>query len=178
MPKLIVFGTYHDVQGLKNFEKNVTDPDYKAILGVMIQEHSVDFIFEEASRTGPSVASEMAAGRYLDIDSDTTYQFLSQFSEASERLYLPEILVKSRVQDTARTLALTVEDRRERSWVEKIKTQKFNTGLVICGVVHSLSIAFRLQGAGFDVEAYHYEPIKRLCDAFYPRCGSRGEPQN
>jgi hypothetical protein len=40
MQKLIVLGTYHEVQGVKNFGKNAADPDYKAILGAMIQDRN------------------------------------------------------------------------------------------------------------------------------------------
>ncbi len=108
----------------------------------------------------------MATGRYLDIDSETTEQALSLFSEDSETHFLPEILGKSRLQQTATKLGLTVQNWRERCWVTKMKAQQFKTGLVICGVVHSLSIAFRLQEEGFDVAAYCYEPIKRLFDSY------------
>lgn len=166
MQKLIIFATYHDVMGLRNFRKNVSDPDYKTILEALMQVHDVDFIFEEASGHGPSVASEMATGGYLDIDSETTEQTLSVFSEDSETHFLPEVLGKSRLQQTATKLGLTVQNWREGCWVTKMKAQQFKTGLVICGVAHSLSIAFRLQAEGFDVEAYRYEPIKRLFNSY------------
>ena len=39
MQKLIVFFDFHLVQGVKNFGKHVVDPDYKGILGAMIQDH-------------------------------------------------------------------------------------------------------------------------------------------
>jgi hypothetical protein len=166
MRKLIIFGTYHEVTGLRNFRKNVIDPDYKTIIEALKQVHEVDFIFEEATGFGPSVASEVAVGRYLDIDSESTEQALSLFSEDSENQFLPEILGKSRLQQTATKLGLTVQNWREQCWVAKIKAQQFKTGLVICGVVHSLSIAFRLQSEGFEVEAYCYEPIERLFNSY------------
>jgi hypothetical protein len=51
---------------------NLSYPDYKPIVEYLKQKHNVDFIFEEASGYGPSAASDITAGRYLDIDSDTT----------------------------------------------------------------------------------------------------------
>jgi hypothetical protein len=159
MQKLIVLGTYHNVQGLKNFGRSLTDPDYKPILEYLKQKHDVDFIFEEATGHGPSIASDMAAGGYLDIDSETTDEALSHFPEDSHTLVL-EILHKFRVQEIPTKLGLTVQEWRESTWVTKIKAQQFKTGLVICGVVHTLSIAFRLKAEGFGVEAYCYQPIK------------------
>ena len=159
MQKLIVLGTYHNVQGLKNFRGSLPDPDYKPILEYLKQKHDVDFIFEEATGHGPSVASDMAAGGYFDIDSETTDEALSHFPEDSHTLVL-EILDKFRVQEIPTKLGLTVQELRESTWVTKIKAQQFKTGLVICGVMHTLSIAFRLNAEGFGVEAYCYEPIK------------------
>lgn len=156
MLKLIVLGTYHDVQGLKKFNEkfslNVDDPNYKTILRESLG-HGVDFIFEEAAGEGPSVASEMLANdRYIDIDSETTEKSLSRFREQVETvLFFPP------------PLNLLAEDWREECWVKKIKAQQFETGLVICGVAHSLSIAFRLKREGFHVEVCNYEPIDRLC---------------
>jgi hypothetical protein len=152
MPKLIVVGTYHDVQGLKKFRRNVNDPHYKTHLQQLMKD-GVDFIFEEAGGEGPSVASEMVANdQYVDIDSAATEEALSAFREPAETnlRFLPP-------------LRLTAENWREECWVKKIKAQQFKTGLVICGVAHSLSIAFRLRVEGFDVEASTYEPIDRLC---------------
>jgi hypothetical protein len=159
MQKLIVFGTYHNVQGLKNFGGSLTDPDYEPILEYLKQKHDVDCIFEEATGHGPSVASDMAASIYLDIDSETTDEALSRFPEDSHTLAL-EIRDKFRVQEIPAKLGLTVQEWRESTWVTKIKAQQFTTGLLICGVVHTLSIAFRLKAEGFGVEAYCYEPIK------------------
>jgi len=165
MQKLIIFGTYHDVQGLSKFRRNVIDPDYKTNVESLMKEHHVDFIFEEACGFGPSTASELSVG-YVDIDSETTDQALSRFSEDSESVFLPKNLGASSLRLSPTKLGLTVQNWRESCWVKKIKTQQFKTGLLICGVAHSLSIAFRLQAEGFGVEAYCYEPIKRLYESY------------
>ena len=123
MQKLVIFGTYYDVMGLKNFRRKVIDPDYKTILEALMHVHDVEFIFEEASGFGPSVASEMATGRYLDIDSETTEQALSQSAEDTETNFLPQILDNSRLRLTARKLGLAAQKRRESCSVTKIRAQ-------------------------------------------------------
>lgn len=51
---------------------------------------------------------------------------------------------------------------RELSWLKQIKEKQFTKGLLICGVAHGLSMAFRLQDAGFDVEVYDYRiPLRK-----------------
>jgi hypothetical protein len=161
MKKLMIFGTYHQVQGVQGAEhfKNINDPDYKTLLEELMQLHDVKFIFEEASGYGPSIASEMISDDfYVDMDSEPT----PQFSELPETMYYP----KSRVQETAFKIGLEAQNWRESRWVEKIKAQRFESGLVICGRTHSLSVAFRLQGEGFEVHVYTYEPILRLCVSY------------
>jgi|HubBroStandDraft_5_1064220.scaffolds.fasta_scaffold362570_1 hypothetical protein len=164
MKKLIIFGTYHQVQGVQGADdfKNIYDPDYKTLLEELIQLHDVKFIFEEASGFGPSVASEMATVPYLDIDFENTYDAQSKFPEPPETMFHP----RSKVQETACKLGLEVQNWRESRWVFQIKDQQFETGLVICGLLHSLSIAFRLQLEGFNVHVYTYQPIKRLCVSY------------
>ncbi len=155
MPKLIVLGTYHDVQGLKKFRRNVNDPDYKTILE-RLMTYGVDFIFEEACGFGPSVAFKMVPNdRYVDIDSETTDEALAKFREPADTnlLFPPK-------------LTLPAENWREDCWVKRIKAEEFKNGLVICGVAHSLSMAFRLKLEGFDVEARTYEPVDRLCSTY------------
>ncbi len=164
MKKLIIFGTYHEVQGVQGVEsfKNIDDPDYKTLLEELMALHKVDFIFEEASGYGPSVASEMTTLPYLDMDSETTDEALSKFPEPPQALFR----TRTKVQETAQKLGLECQDWRESCWVRKIKAEQFETGLVICGRTHSLSIAFRLQTEGYEVHVYTYEPIKRLCVSY------------
>jgi hypothetical protein len=163
MKKLIIFGTYHEVQGVQGADfKSIDDPDYKALLEELIELHNVDFIFEELSGYGPSIASEMTTVSHVDMDSETTDDALVKFSEPQKTMFRP----KSKAQETAFKLGLEVQNWRESRWVLKIKDQQFETGLVICGLVHSLSVAFRLQAEGFEVHVYTYEPIKRLCVSY------------
>lgn len=160
MQKLVVFGTNHNVQGLEKFVGSLDDPDYKPILQYLKKKHDVDFIFEEAAGDGPSIASDMIMpGRYLDIDAETTAEALYQFSEDSHSLVLepPDIL---RVKEAPLKLGLEVQEWRESTWLRKIQVVRFETGLLICGVAHTLSMVFRLKREGFGVQAYIYEPTK------------------
>src|SRR5271165_4268603 len=182
MQKLIIFGTYHNVQGLTNFPRNVNDPDYETILDALIGAHHVDSIFEEASRYGPStaskMASEMVAGRYVDIDSETTEEALAAFPEPAETRFLPHLQFKSQLKEPLVKLGFAAQNWKESCWVKKIKAEKFSVGLVICGATHALSVAFRLQEEEFAVEIYTYEPIQLMVASLYQPTGTSNEPTN
>src|SRR5438034_6760629 len=45
--------------------------------------------------------------------------------------------------------------------LERMKGQAFNKALMICGIAHMLSFAFRLQDARFEVKAIDYLPRDR-----------------
>jgi hypothetical protein len=69
------------------------------------------------------------------------------------------------IKDREVLLAIVAEQRkREEMWHQRLDDQPFVKGLVICGLAHSLSFAFRLLSAGFNVtETYNYVPYHKLC---------------
>jgi hypothetical protein len=73
IPRVTVLATLHVVQGAEKRLGNVHDPMYVALLNKLMISEGVDFIFEEASGHGPTIAEKLALeqlpfGHYLDID--------------------------------------------------------------------------------------------------------------
>jgi hypothetical protein len=46
--------------------------------------------------------------------------------------------------------------KREELWIKRMQQSEFKSALMICGLVHLLSFAFRLQAAKFSVQAIDY----------------------
>ena len=72
-PRVTVLATLHVVQGAEKRLGNVNDPMYVALLDKLMISEGVDFIFEEASGLGPTIAEKLALerlpfGHYVDID--------------------------------------------------------------------------------------------------------------
>jgi hypothetical protein len=77
MPGFVtVLGTYHELQGSKKRPGNINDPLYVDLITDLIQDQTIDFIFEEATGLGPTTAEDLSAklvgaNRYLDLDPPT-----------------------------------------------------------------------------------------------------------
>jgi len=56
MKTVILLGTAHRVQGAERGICNIEDPDYETLVAQLCREYAVDFIFEEASGLGPTIA--------------------------------------------------------------------------------------------------------------------------
>src|ERR1700722_13450675 len=72
-PLVTVLATLNVVQGAEKRIGNVHDPMYVALLNKLMASEGVDFIFEEASGLGPTIAEKLALellpfGHYVDID--------------------------------------------------------------------------------------------------------------
>jgi len=72
-PRVTVLATLHVVQGAEKRAGNVHDPMYVELLKKLVASERVDFIFEEASGLGPTIAEKLALetmpfGHYVDID--------------------------------------------------------------------------------------------------------------
>jgi hypothetical protein len=46
--------------------------------------------------------------------------------------------------------------KREEFWIQRMIAREFGKALMICGLAHGLSLAFRLQLAGLTVKAITY----------------------
>jgi hypothetical protein len=152
LEKLItIFGTSHRVQGaLKATHlKHITDPDYTRYLEDQLRANHFDFVFEEATECGPTIAEDLATkflgkGHYLDVDPHPSSR--SRFGIPplrDERTQLEDGCVFHEDLDG--------QALREKLWVKRCTNQAFTCALFICGHLHTLSLSFRLQAAGFAV---------------------------
>jgi hypothetical protein len=136
---------------------------YVALLKQLMASEGVDFIFEEASGLGPTIAEKLALdqlpfGHYLDIDPSRAERANFGIPANSSESHL--------IGSPPRTASaswqiLSVHAKREELWVERMKQHKFQSALVICGLVHLLSFSFRLQQAKFSVQAINYANWQR-----------------
>lgn len=68
---VIVLATHHELQGAEKRFGNVDDPLYAELLEELVDAQGLDFIFEEATGLGPTIAeklsqAELGTERYLD----------------------------------------------------------------------------------------------------------------
>jgi hypothetical protein len=136
---------------------------YVTLLNNLMASEGVDFIFEEASGLGPTIAEKLALeqlafGHYVDIDPARSER--AEFgipANSSEPLMIgaPPTVAFANWQ------VLDVHDKREELWLRRMKEHRFESALVICGLVHLLSFAFRLQAAQFSVQAINYANWQR-----------------
>jgi hypothetical protein len=162
-PRVTVLATLHVVQGAERRVGNVYDPMYVALLNNLMASEGVDFIFEEASGLGPTIAEKLALeqltfGHYVDIDPARSER--AEFgipANSSEPLMIgaPPTVAFANWQ------VLDVHAKREELWLRRMKEHRFESALVICGLVHLLSFAFRLQAAQFSVQAINYANWQR-----------------
>jgi hypothetical protein len=149
MRKLCIFGCHHKYQStspINNF--------YAQHLRELIKDHRVDFIFEEATGLPPKSCVEVLADnlgiRWMNVEF-TREQRAAMDDAASRSVY-----------DTFQDL--TLHDLRENFWIQRMSEQKFNSGLIVCGLCHVLSLGGKLrsvtgeQVVHFEVEAHVYDP--------------------
>ena len=158
VPRVTVLGTIHMVQGAEKRAGNHHDPMYLALLNKLLVSEGVDFIFEEASGLGPTIAEKLAqeklgSGHYLDIDParhDRAEFAIPSISQEPHMIGTPPSVAFANWQ------ILDVHAKRENLWIQRIKQHHFESALMICGLVHLLSMGFRLQEAKFSVQAIDY----------------------
>jgi hypothetical protein len=163
IPRVTVLATLHVVQGAEKRLGNVHDPMYVALLNQLMISEGVDFIFEEASGLGPTLAEKLALetlafGHYVDIDPTRSerpdYGIPPNSSE-------PNMIGTPPTVAFANWQILDVHKKREELWLERVQQHKFESALVIVGLVHLLSFSFRLQTAKFSVQAINYANWQR-----------------
>jgi hypothetical protein len=162
-PRVTVLSTLHALQGAERRHGNLHDPMYMMLLKNLIASEGVEFIFEEASGLGPTIAEklslqELGSGRYLDIDPANANRVEFGIPPNSNE---PHIIGTPPKVAFAHWQILEVHAKREILWMKRIQQQKFESALVICGLVHLLSFAFRLQAEQFSVQAIDYANWQR-----------------
>jgi hypothetical protein len=163
IPRVTVLATLHVVQGAEKRVGNVHDPMYVTLLEKLMISERVDFIFEEASGLGPTIAEKLALeklafGHYVDIDPARNERGDFGIPTNSSE---PNMIGSPPSVAFANWQILDVHAKREELWLQRIQQRKFESALVICGLVHLLSFSFRLQTAKFSVQAINYANWQR-----------------
>jgi hypothetical protein len=154
--RIVVLGTNHALQGAEKCpaEMKIEDPSYGKLLKILVEEFAVDYIFEEVGERGPTTASRLAHDKslgYCDVDLSKRQRIQCGIE--------PPFDNESYVILDATRKKLKTEIGREEVWIGRIKKQSFKSGLMICGSVHTLSVATRLESEGFDQDGVIiYEP--------------------
>jgi len=164
--KFLVLGVPHEVQGEK-FLKSIDDECYRDLVEQLIGVHKCDFLFEEAAGLTPSHAEILANSRsdrigYMDVDPPRHEREQNDLSVDTGGSFVVDLWQTSpcvaRIEDVSSHAA------REEFWLTRICEKKFSSALMICGLAHCLSFAFRLRTAGYEVEnCLHYLPYDKLC---------------
>jgi hypothetical protein len=162
-PRVTVLATLHVLQGAEKRVGNVHDPMYVILLEKLMVSEGVDFIFEEASGLGPTIAEKLALerlpfGHYVDIDPARNERMDFGIPANSSE---PNMIGAPPSAAFANWQILDVHAKREDLWLQRIKQRRFESALVICGLVHLLSFSFRLQSANFSVQAINYANWQR-----------------
>jgi hypothetical protein len=143
MRKVCIFATHHQFQ-----LDSPMDSAFDVRLRELIKDHKVDFILEEAAGIPATSCVEWLADElgipWANID-----------PTAEERKEMPDSAMNG-YYDTLQDL--TLHARRESIWLERISEKVFNSGLLVVGLCHLLSIGEKLRGLGFEVEAHVYNP--------------------
>jgi hypothetical protein len=143
MRKLCIFGTHHKYQ-----TDNPINGVFRSHLDELIQDHQVDTIVEEATGLAQKSCIEHLADhlsvRWRNID-----------STLEERELMDDAALRSKY-DTFQDLAL--HQRREGIWAVRISEAVINSGLLVCGFTHVLSLGEKLRWLDFEIEAHIYCP--------------------
>lgn len=159
----------HELQG-PGFSSFIDDPAYSQMVDDFI--HGVDFVFEEASGRNPSIARSLAEsilgeGHYIDVDPPPNERASLGITEQTGGACPidPCQEIKAGIPpDMYRWERVAAHGRREEFWVQRIQRVTFQNALVICGLAHGLSLAFRLTSAGINTEkVFWYSPYHKLC---------------
>src|SRR5229473_3482024 len=124
-----------------------------------------DFVFEEATEFGPTIVEDLARkflgeDHYLDVDPHPKNR--AQFGIPPLRADHTPI---DPYGDEGCVFHEDLEGQalREELWIKRCSETNFTCALFICGFLHTLSLSYRLQSAGFSVEqAGIYMPYPKL----------------
>jgi hypothetical protein len=156
--RVTLLATLHELQGAEKRPGNVDDPMYAKLLKQLIIGEGIDFVFEEASGWGPTTAEKLSLGmlgpnRYVDVDPPREERAKFGIPADSNDSYMigspPKVAFAS-------WQFHEVQARREEFWIQELTRQEFESGLMVCGLAHGLSFAFRLHAANFSVKALEY----------------------
>jgi hypothetical protein len=156
---VVILGTTHELQNAEKNPRKIDDPQYRELLELLLAEDGIDFIFEEATGLGPTTAEKLAPrpNRYLDVDPPRDQRETFGIPEnTNEHIFLGSPVTSPPTAVCAERVFHEVHAIREKFWLQEMMRQDFRKALMICGMNHTLSFAFRLRDANFDVKTITY----------------------
>ncbi len=162
MRKVCLFATQHQFQ-----LDSPMDSAFDARLRELIQEHNIDCILEEATGLPRKSCVELLAD-------DLKIHWDNIDLSVGDRKKTPDAALSSKY-DTLQDL--TLHSTREWAWAKKISETVVQSGLVVLGLCHLLSMGEKLRARDFEVEAHLYDP-NRIYDwkKMRPRVGPHHAP--
>ena len=151
--KVCILGTFHDYQYKllrKSYLRTVID---------LIQIHSVDFIAEEAAGLSETYFSKYVAEMKLAFGRDVHWNNVDL--DGKEREGIPDV----NPHGIGTLVDLELQVIREWVWVTRTANRMKDSALLICGCVHSFSVAEKFRLSGFEVEVNVHldaEDVKRV----------------
>jgi hypothetical protein len=159
---VVILGTTHEVQNGEKYGRRVNDPHFQVLLDMLVAENGLDFIFEEATRLGPTTAEKLALtwgpDHYMDVDPPREERLKFGIPEDTNEPIPLGSPFDSPPGEFANRIFHEAHFRREEHWLRQIMKQDFKKALMVCGQNHALSFAFRLSAANFSVETITYAP--------------------
>jgi len=154
---VVVLGTKHELQNAEKNPRRIDDAQYRELLDLLIAEDGIHFIFEEAAGLGPTTAEKLALklgpDRYLDVDPPRNERHKFGIPENTNgHIFLGSPVASPPTAASAERVFHEAHAIREKFWLQQITNQDFSKALMICGMNHALSLAFRLSDANFEVK--------------------------
>jgi len=169
---MVVLGTNHFLQGAEKKKEKIEDLTYHLVIEKLIVDYSVNFIFEEASEQGPTTAEKLARGHhlgYLDVDpcEDKREQHgLAKYTARDFEICQQREMNAPNPNDLQEH-CLGNQLKREKHWIDQINAESFENGLIICGALHTFSVASGLETARFNNPmVLTYIPRVKLANAW------------
>ena len=139
MRKLCIFGTHHQ------FQCDVPmDSYFHTNLRSLIEQHKIDVVCEEATGLPPKSCVELLVDelglKWRNID-----------ATIEERKLIADRGNGDSLQD------LDLYMQREKMWITRISEAVTASGLLICGLCHTFTIAEKLREL-FELEIHVYDP--------------------
>ena len=134
------------------------DSNFNQRLRELIRDYQIDCILEEATGLPAKSCVELLADeisiRWVNID-----------LTVEQRKMVPDSALTG-MYDTLQDL--TLHSTRENAWVARVSEIVVNSGLLIVGLCHVLSVGEKVRTLDFEVEAHIYNP-DRVYDWSKPR---------
>jgi hypothetical protein len=161
--RVTILATLHEVQGAEQRNGTVKDPKYIELLNQLLVAETIDFVFEEASGLGPTIAEKLSLdqlgpNRYLDVDPHRNDREKFGIPRNSHDFYM---IGTPPAAAFASWQFHEVHALREEFWVQQLTEREFKSALMVCGLAHMLSFASRLHAACFSVKTLEYANWQR-----------------